>query len=218
MRFFYPNDNEDKFQETPSNYYSELKDCYELIYKKEIKDSLFRNEANVTTAAKLLRASVDLDCVLLHVGIDLPPVPPIPVAETVSLPIATTNRKPPQFTDEIGSLSSTKTTSEDKLASNLAVKSKRNNVGTAKTPRLLTEIMPDNIIATSSRICTTKMKETAYFGESLYEDTNNLQKATPKTVVRKKRNSKVTSKKSTQPVSAPKAQAKTTTAVTIYYL
>ena len=217
MRFFYPNDNEDKFQETPSNYYSELKGCYDLIYKKVTQDSLYRNELNVTSVAKLLRASVDLDSVLLHIGIELPPVPPIPFANTVNFPIVTTNQKSQIIRDEIGSLQSNHNETNghiNQLAISLVEnKSKQvdKKVTTAKAPRPLTEIMTENIMSTSSRVYTTRLKE--LLAESHSEDTTHLQETTPKIVGKKRKNYKVPPKKSQQPASASKAQAKKTTAV-----
>lgn len=57
--------------------------CYDFIYKREMTE-IIRNEVNLVAMLKLVRASFELDIILLHVGI----TPPLPESQDLAIPIA----------------------------------------------------------------------------------------------------------------------------------
>ena len=83
--FFYPFDDEENIIcEKPSNYYEELLPFYDLVYRKDIKDSIFGSKPFLIAMANVLRISFECDPLLLHVGVTPPSPQPLQHAKKVT--------------------------------------------------------------------------------------------------------------------------------------
>ena len=83
-KYFYPNDQDETFATFPPNY-SELRPIYDSMYKQQL-EIIDAYDDSLTSLVKLLRASIDTEIVLKHVGIELVPKQ-IPLADLVNTPI-----------------------------------------------------------------------------------------------------------------------------------